>query len=212
MSASCPFGCGGAPGKGDCGPLPVSKPGGVEMVSEQLLEGVGEAPGLRFGETADGESPGLLLDFLPRRVRNRSLTDLASSRSARFFFLSSSEMLMSGSWSFTKSMTCPVGSTEVSEAVETFRCRWESLRWGLGALLIRFRSVSPSGELASPVRMIVGRLRNGLGSGLPVALQGAPHPQECGAWQPPGWSSCVCLEPLLCQPQRCSKRLALCRL
>lgn len=51
-----------------------------------------------------------------------------------------------------------------------------------------------------------------LGSGLPVALQGAPHPQECGAWQPPGWSSCVCLEPLLCQPQRCSKRLALCRL
>lgn len=27
-------------------------PGGVEMVSEQLLEGTGEAPGLRFGETA----------------------------------------------------------------------------------------------------------------------------------------------------------------
>lgn len=60
----------------------------------------------------DGESPGLLLDFLPRRARNRSLTDLASSRSARFFFLSSSEMLMSGSWSFTRSMTCPVGSVE----------------------------------------------------------------------------------------------------
>lgn len=106
----------------------MSKPGDVEMVREQLLEDAGEAPELRFGETADGESPRLLLDFLPRRVRNRSLTNLASSRSARFFFLSSSEMLMSGSWSFTRSMTCPEGSTEVSEAVETFRCRWESLR------------------------------------------------------------------------------------
>lgn len=60
----------------------------------------------------DGESPGLLLDFLPRRVRNRSLTNLASSSSARFFFLSSSEMLISGSWSFTRSMTCPAGSAE----------------------------------------------------------------------------------------------------
>lgn len=60
----------------------------------------------------DGESPGLLLDFLPRRVRNRSLTNLASSSSARFFFLSSSEMLMSGSWSFTRSMICPAGSAE----------------------------------------------------------------------------------------------------
>lgn len=60
----------------------------------------------------DGESPGLLLDLLPRRVRNRSLTNLASSSSARFFFLSSSEMLMSGSWSFTRSMTCPAGSAE----------------------------------------------------------------------------------------------------
>lgn len=29
-----------------------ASPGGVEMVSEQLLEGVGEALGLRFGETA----------------------------------------------------------------------------------------------------------------------------------------------------------------
>lgn len=131
------------------------------MVNEQLLEDAGEAPELRFGETADGESPRLLLDLLPRRVRNRSLTNLASSRSARFFFLSSSEMLMSGSWSFTRSMTCPEGSTEVSEAVETFRCRWESLRWGLGALLTRFVSVSPPGELASPVRMIVGGLQNG---------------------------------------------------
>lgn len=167
------------------------------MVNEQLLEDAGEAPELRFGETADGESPRLLLDLLPRRVRNRSLTNLASSRSARFFFLSSSEMLMSGSWSFTRSMTCPEGSTEVSEAVETFRCRWESLRWGLGALLTRFVSVSPPGELASPVRMIVGGLQNGLGSGLPVALRGAPHPQECGAWQLPGWSGCACLEPLL---------------
>lgn len=60
----------------------------------------------------DGESPGLLLDFLPRRVRNRSLTNLASSSRARFFFLSSSEMLMSGSWSFTRSMICPAGSVE----------------------------------------------------------------------------------------------------
>lgn len=60
----------------------------------------------------DGDSAGLLLDFLPRRVRNRSLTDLASSSSARFFFLSSSEMLMSGSRSFTRSMTCPAGSAE----------------------------------------------------------------------------------------------------
>lgn len=29
----------------------TASPGGVEMVSEQLLEGAGEAPGLRFGET-----------------------------------------------------------------------------------------------------------------------------------------------------------------
>lgn len=58
----------------------------------------------------DRESPGPLLDFLPRRVRNRSLTNLASSSSARFFFLSSSEMLISGSWSCTRSITCPAGS------------------------------------------------------------------------------------------------------
>lgn len=29
-----------------------ASPGGVERVSEQLLEGTGDAPGLRFGETA----------------------------------------------------------------------------------------------------------------------------------------------------------------
>lgn len=63
-----------------------------------------------------------------------------------------------------------------------------------------------------PARLAMGRKGHLLGFGLPVALQGAPHPQECGAWQPPGWSGCVCLEPLLCQPQRCSKMLGLRRL
>lgn len=64
----------------------------------------------------------------------------------------------------------------------------------------------------APTRLAVGRKGHLLGSGLPVALQGAPHPQECGAWQPPGRSGCACLEPLLCQPQRCSNRLGLRRL
>lgn len=43
----------------------------------------------------------------------------------------------------------------------------------------------------------MGRKGHLLGSGLRVALQGAPHPQECGAWQPPGWSA-VCAWNLCC--------------
>lgn len=57
-----------------------------------------------------------------------------------------------------------------------------------------------------------GHLLGWQGSGLPVALRGAPHPQECGAWQPPGRSGHVCLEVPLRQPQRCSKRPGLRRL
>lgn len=52
-----------------------------------------------------GDSERLLLDFLPLRVRNLSLTFFASSNNSRFFFLSSSDILTSGSGSFTRSIT-----------------------------------------------------------------------------------------------------------
>lgn len=55
-----------------------------------------------------GDSGRLLLDFLPLRIRNLSLTFFASSSNSRFFFLSSSDMLTSGSWSFTRSITWPL--------------------------------------------------------------------------------------------------------
>lgn len=44
-----------------------------------------------------GDSGRLLLDFLPLRIRNLSLTFFASSSNSRFFFLSSSDILTYGS-------------------------------------------------------------------------------------------------------------------
>ena len=87
----------------------------------------------------------------------------------------------------------------------TAACRgcWHTLRPQPGGLGVA-RPGKPQGGRVH----LLGRR----GSGLPVALRGAPRPRECGAWQPPGGSDCVRPEPPLRQPQRCSKRPGLHRL
>lgn len=88
-------------------------------MKELLRDETGDTLGLRDGEeTAVGESERLHRDRLPRRVKNFSLTFLASSSISKFFFLSSSVILISGKLSCTRSITCPLLSTEIREPVE----------------------------------------------------------------------------------------------
>lgn len=89
-------------------------------MSELLLEEQGEdvGDGVGVGERRVGESVRLLVERRPRRVRKRSLAFFACSSSSRFFFRSSSDSGISGSVSFTRSITLPVLSTVVMGPLE----------------------------------------------------------------------------------------------
>lgn len=89
-------------------------------MSELLREGHGEdvGDGVGVGERRVGESVRLLVERRPRRVRKRSLAFFACSNSSRFFFRSSSDSGISGSVSFTRSITLPVLSTVVIGPLE----------------------------------------------------------------------------------------------
>lgn len=86
------------------------------MLLEEPGEDVGDGVGV--GERPVGESVRLLVERRPRRVKNRSLAFFACSSSSRFFFRSSSDSCISGSGSFTRSITLPVLSTVVIGPLE----------------------------------------------------------------------------------------------
>lgn len=90
-------------------------------MSELLLEPQGETvgEGVGVGDRRVGESR-LLVERRPRRVRKRSLAFFACSSSSKFFFRSSSDSGISGSESFTRSITIPVLSTVVIGPLDDF--------------------------------------------------------------------------------------------